>query len=289
MGRRALLWLLASCLFGSVDAYAAGPVWAVRGAHNTLYLAGSVHLLPAQDAALPHAFERAYLDSAKLVMEIDLGKVDATAMSSWLLEHGALPAGTQLRDILGEARYARVSAVAAELGLPAELLDKQAPWVVALEITDLEYVHLGFDPEAGVEAQLARRAQTDGKATGGLETLDQELGGLAALPRTDQLRMLDQTLNELNDTQQETGAVLAAWRQGNARQLAELLSREYRSFPALYQSLVSTRNQAWLPEIERLLRGNDNSLVVVGSLHLVGEGGLLELLRRDGFVPTQLD
>ena len=63
MGRTALRWFLALGLLGSLTAHAASPVWAIRGTHNTVYLAGSVHLLPAQDAALPPAFDRAYTDS----------------------------------------------------------------------------------------------------------------------------------------------------------------------------------------------------------------------------------
>ena len=66
MGRTALRWLLALGLLGSLNvSRAASPVWAVRGAHNTVYLAGSVHLLPANDAALPAAFDHAYADSAE--------------------------------------------------------------------------------------------------------------------------------------------------------------------------------------------------------------------------------
>jgi len=63
----------------------------------------------------------------------------------------------------------------------------------------------------------------------------------------------------------------------------------YQLTQALYQLLVTARNQHWLPEIERLANGSGNSLVVVGALHLVGDGGLLELLRKDGYVATQLN
>jgi hypothetical protein len=84
-------------------------------------------------------------------------------------------------------------------------------------------------------------------------------------------------------------AVLSAWRRGDAAALGSLLAREYRAFPALYRPLVTARNQRWLPQIEQLLRGEGNSLVIVGALHLVGDGGLLELLRKDGFAPVQLD
>jgi len=294
VGRQSLRWLLALGLLGGLsgtglNAQAASPIWAIHGAHNTVYLAGSVHLLPPQDAALPSAFARAYDDSARIVMELDLGKLDPMTAAGWMLEHGTLPSGTTLRTVLGEERYTRVSAAAADLGLTSEVLDGQAPWVVGIELADLEYVHLGFDPQQGVEQQLVHRAQADNKPTAGLETIDEELGGLEALSREDQLRMLDQTLDELKESSAELQDVVSAWRHGDAAKLAALLSREFRSFPALYRSLVTARNARWLPEIEQYLRGGDNCLVVVGSLHLVGEGGLLELLRKDGFTATQLN
>lgn len=289
MGRTALQRLFALCLLGSLSAHAASPVWAIRGAHSTLYLAGSVHLLPAQEAVLPPAFDRAYADSARLVMELDLGNVDQLQAAAWMHEHGALPAGTTLRSLLGEQRYSRVSSAAAELGLPMLLLENQAPWAVGIELASLEYVHLGFDPQQGVEQQLVQRAQADHMPTAGLETLNEELGGLEALSSEDQVRLLDQTMSELKQSQSEVHDVLRAWRAGDAAALAKLLAREYESFPALYRPLVTERNRHWLPQIEQFLREDRNSLVVVGALHLVGDGGLLEMLRKDGFAAQQLN
>jgi hypothetical protein len=52
---------------------------------------------------------------------------------------------------------------------------------------------------------------------------------------------------------------------------------------------VTVRNENWLPQIEALLKGSANVMVVVGSLHLVGKGGLLELLHKDGYSATQLN
>jgi uncharacterized protein len=264
-------------------------VWAIRGAHNTVYLAGSVHLLRAADAALPPGFARAYADSARLVMELDLGKLDELGTAEWMLEHGMLPADASLRGLLGEARYRRVRAAADSLGVPTESLDREAPWVVGLQLAELEYAHLGFDPEQGVEQQLVQRAQADHKPTAGLESIAQELGVFEAMPPAEQAHFLDMVLDDLGDTDTEIRPVLAAWRSGDARRLAALLAREYRSFPALYRALVTDRNTRWLPEIERLLHGTDNSLVVVGALHLVGDDGLLQALRKDGFAPVELD
>jgi uncharacterized protein YbaP (TraB family) len=191
--------------------------------------------------------------------------------------------------VLGEKRYTRVSAAATSLGLSMTGLDGQAPWVVGIEITDLAYTHEGFDPEQGVEEQLVRRAQADDKPTAGLETLPEELGGLIALSREDQMRMLDQTVDDLKDLKSELREVTGAWRHGDAARLAALLSGEYSAFPSLYKPLVTDRNQRWLPQVEELLRARENALVVVGALHLVGQGGLLELLRNKGYVVTQLN
>jgi hypothetical protein len=289
VGRRALRWLLALSLLGGLNAHAAGPVWAIRGAHNTVYLAGSVHMLPASDSSLPKAFERAYTDSSRLVMEIDLGNFDPLEATAWMMDKSALPPGTTLRGVLGEPRYQRVTSAATSFGLTMPMLDSLAPWMVGIELTDLAYVHAGFDPEDGVEEQLVRRAQSDHKSTGGLETLSEELGGLVALSREDQVKMLDQTLDETKELQAEMQDIIAAWRRGDTQRLAKLLSTEYSSFPALYRPLVTERNEKWLPQIEQMLKGEANVMVVVGALHVVGKGGLLELLRKDGYTAKQLD
>ncbi|MBV8307182.1 MAG: TraB/GumN family protein [Gammaproteobacteria bacterium] len=289
MGRTTPWWLLALGLFSSLSAQAASPVWAVRGSHNVVYLAGSIHMLPPDDAALPAGFTRAYADSTRLVMEVDLAKLDPLEAMAWMMDHGTLPAGTKLRTVLGEQRYARVAAAAASVGLPAVGLDSLAPWVVGIEITEAAYEHQGFDAEQGVEEQLLRRAEADHKPTAGLETLPEELGGLTALSSEDQIRMLDQTVDELKDIKSEMAEVTGAWRQGDAARLAKLLSSEYDGFPSLYKPLVTDRNRRWLPQVEQLLGEKDNALVVVGALHLVGDGGLIEMLRKKGYSVTQLN
>jgi uncharacterized protein len=96
-------------------------------------------------------------------------------------------------------------------------------------------------------------------------------------------------VTEMHDVGSETQSVVTAWRSGDAAKLAALLSDEYKSFPNLYRVLVTERNKRWVPQIEKLLHGNQDVFVVVGALHLVGDGGLLDLMRRDGYKPEQLN
>jgi uncharacterized protein YbaP (TraB family) len=48
------------------------------------------------------------------------------------------------------------------------------------------------------------------------------------------------------------------------------------------------RNSSWLPTVRELLDGTQDTLIVVGALHLVGDVGLIELLRGEGFEVEQL-
>jgi uncharacterized protein len=290
VGRFIRCWLLLPLvgLLGSLTARAEAPVWAIRGAHNTVYLAGSVHLLRAQDAALPSAFDRAYQDADALVMEIDLDDMDPAAAQGWMMTNGMYTDGTTLSAVIGTQRYERVEKEGNRLGVPVEALQQLEPWLVAMTLAQLQYMKLGFDPEQGVEKQLTRKATTDHKPITGLETLEEQLGLLANLSKDDQARFLDLTLEEMSEMQGETDSLLAAWRAGNAQKLAAMLSDEYKVAPTLYRMLVADRNKRWLPQIEKLLKEDKDYLVVVGALHLVGNGGLLELTKARGFQAKQL-
>ena len=278
--------LLAFCLLGSLNARAQSPVWALHGAHNTVYLAESVHLLKPGESTLPGPLAHAYADTGELVMEMDMAKLDPGNVAAWMLEHGRYPPGESMSQALGPERYAHLLARATALGLPLQELDMLRPWVAALTLTDLMYLKLGYDPQSGVEEQLVARAQQDGRPTAGLETLDEELGQLEHLSPEDQARFLDLTLEDLKDTGNETDQMLEAWRTGNNSELASQLSDAYKGFPELYRVLVSERNQHWLPEIKAFLNANHNVLIVVGALHVVGKGGLLDLLHNAGIVAT---
>ena len=55
--------------------------------------------------------------------------------------------------------------------------------------------------------------------------------------------------------------------------------------PQSYKLLDVDRNNAWLPQIEKRLTGStsNDTLVVVGALHLLGSDGVVEKLRARGY------
>lgn len=287
-GARCIAALLMLGTAAAAPRAGAANAWAVQGAHNVVYLAASVHVLRPGDK-LPAAFDRAYADSRALVMEIDLAGLDPQAGQAYVLEHGMLPEGKTLREVVGAQRYAHVETEAKRLGLPLEGLQRLAPWTVALTLTQLELARAGLDPDSGVERQLERRAATDHKSIQGLETLEEQLGLLAGMSYEDQAKFLDLSAAEGEDLDDETGEILAAWAAGDEAGLDRLLRSEYDAFPALYRRLVTDRNRRWIGELVTLLQGDANELVIVGALHLVGSKGVVALLRERGYVVRPLD
>jgi uncharacterized protein YbaP (TraB family) len=282
-------WLLLFIgLLGGLTAHAEAPVWALRGAKNTVCLAGSVHLLRAKDAKLPVAFDRAYADSAALVMEIDMDDLNPLEAQGWMLEHGLYTEAGSLSETVGKTRFGKLEQESNRLGIPVEAVERFEPWMAALTLVQLQLLKLGFDPEQGVEKQLERRARGDRKEITGFETLPEQLGLLDGLSTSDQIKFLDVTLEEMREMEGSTDELIAAWRTGNSRKLSDLLGEEYNTAPALYTTLVADRNRRWMPQLEKLLKAYKNFLVVVGTLHLVGKGGLLELTKARGFEAKQL-
>lgn len=280
-------WLLFGASLGARADAAHHIMWEVKGKHNTIYLLGSVHMLKVADSALPAAALHAYAMSKFLVMELDLNGVGAES----LLESGAeletLPEGQSLADAAGPQLYAKLLVRAQPLGLEPEILSHFQPWFAALMLQQFELAKSGFDPAAGVDEQFAVLAQADHKPIIGLETIDEQLGFFAHLSLEQQREFLRSTLQNSATAESEADAVVQAWQRGDTVKLEQLLREETNESPELYRLLTTERNRRWLPKITQLLNSDDNYLVIVGALHLIGHDGVIELLQRQGYTAVQ--
>ena len=263
-----------------------GPVWVLKGSGGgTVYLAGSVHALDATRSALPAAFEIAYRDAERLVMEIDFDDLDETAIAAFMASHAVFDGEETLRTVLGPGRFERLDREARALGLPLDSVATLEPWAVAITLTQLQLARMGLDPAKGVEQQFVARARADAKPITGLETVEDQLGALDGLSYADQARFLELTIDDIDRMPAELERMLAAWQRADLATLEGMLLDEYERFPALFTPLVDARNRLWLPQIEALLERSDDTLVIVGALHLVGRDGLLAMLERAGVTP----
>lgn len=279
---RLLAFLLCIAFAPAFAADAPAVLWSVRGAHNTVYLAGSMHFLPESEQ-LPPSLLAAYEDAEQLVMELDMDDIAPAEVQMVTLQRGMLPPDRTLEQEIGEGVFAQVQKEAGELGFDAELLQRMRPWLAGLTLTQLQLEKLGWSSQAGVEQRFVRMAAEDRKTITGLETLSTQIGLLAAMPADLQRQFVLYSVDDTVSMAAEVEKLGAAWRKGDIAALESLLNDSFRKYPALYETLTVQRNRDWLRRIEPLLKQDDDYLIIVGAAHLLGRDSVVELLRRDGY------
>lgn len=283
----ALLWLLPAAVFADSTGHPV-TMWLAEGASNRVYLLGSVHLLREQDHPLPQVIERVYDEAETLYMELDMDDLDPLLMQATINRLGMLEEGTSLRDVMGEELYADAMAAATKLDIPLEMLERTEPWYAAITVEQLVLARIGFNPLYGVEMHLLGKATGDGKEILGFESVEQQLGYLDGLSLDAQRDLLMQTLAESAALREAMDDLILAWRSGDIDYLEETLLDDVSGYPELYETIVASRNRLWVDTIDELLEHEEDYLVVVGALHLVGEDGVPRLLEQRGVRITQM-
>jgi uncharacterized protein YbaP (TraB family) len=265
-------------------------LYRVEGASGaTVYMLGSIHLLSADAYPLPQPVQNAYADAERVVFETSLDSLMARQQEMAL--RGMYQGGKTLRSELPAEVYAQVQAAApalAPLGLTMPVLDRMEPWLVALMFQAVEWQKAGLTPEHGVDMHFSGRAKQDGKPVGGLEPVELQLSLFDGMPAEAQVAFLKQSLEEAPETAEQMRQIVAAWRAGDAARIDAIMNESLDESPALYARMLTDRNAAWVPQIEQLLRGGDDVLVVVGAAHLVGEQSVVKMLRDRGYTVEQL-
>ncbi|MDZ7645106.1 MAG: TraB/GumN family protein [Woeseiaceae bacterium] len=263
-------------------------LWRVEGAANSVYLLGSIHLLRESDYPLPPVIDSAYDDAESLFMELDMDDLDPLAAQGIATELGVLSNGGSLEALLGSGPYRRAAELAERADIPLALLGSTEPWLAAINVEQLMLMRIGFDPAHGIETRFTRRAKTDSKAITGLESVRQQLEILDGLPMEVQRALLLQTLEDSLELEARMDELVRAWRTGDTGLLEQTMLRDMQEHPRLYEQLVVARNRNWTQRIVELLKADEDVLVIVGALHLVGPDGLPALLEARGYRPAQM-
>jgi uncharacterized protein YbaP (TraB family) len=135
---------------------------------------------------------------------------------------------------------------------------------------------------------MTRQAQRDGKSIEGLETIDEQLGFLDGLSPEAQNDLLIQTLGEGAEISVLMDDMISAWRTGDIAYLEDAILSEMAQYPEIYDAIVVQRNRRWVDAITELLDDEDDYLVIVGALHLIGEHGVPAMLEERGITTGQM-
>lgn len=267
------------------------PLWKVTSDKGpdkgTVYLLGSVHLLKHSDYPLSRKIEEAFFSSGTVVFELDLKESSTEDTQNLINIYSQFQDGRTLEGSLTNSTFLELKEIFGARGLNIEKAANLKPWYIATILTVSELAEMGFKPGYGVDIHYYTKAMTMGKDIQALETVEYQVALFNSMSMDDQEAFVRQTLREIGTIEDDFPEIVKAWKNGDTVGLLKLLE-QCEDFKETCQLIIDRRNRNWLPAVEKLVASGGSSMVIAGAAHMVGKGGLLNLLREKGYRVEQL-
>lgn len=277
------------------DAPAGAPpvplLWKVSDADNAVYLLGSFHLLKPSDYPLSQDAEAAFADAKAVVFEVDPADLTSPETLAKFQRAAGYQDGKTLSQVLPADVKQKLEQVLAVSGGSLAQVEGSEPWAITMGMMIGMAQAAGFRQEQGMDMHFIRRAAEAGKPVSGLETIDDQIAALDGAPHDEQAYSLGELLKNPQESVTELLKLHTMWRAGDAGGLdGEFRHKMKAEIPVSYRLVNTERNEAWVPRIAQRLEqpGRDNTLFVVGALHLLGEDGVVEKLRARGYAVERI-
>ena len=199
------------------------------------------------------------------------------------------PPEQTLESVVGSERFAALSSALSTYGVPADYVNRMKPWAAMMTLSTPP-------PKTGffMDLSLSLRASGNGLEVVGLETLEQQLAFLQDMPMSMQLSLLDQAIVEFARVTEAHDQMVHAYLENDLVVLQTLTQEQLQAVGQqasdyFIEEGIHARNhrmfESLLPHLQ-----TGGVFVAVGALHLPGEEGLLNLLRRSGFelIPLEM-
>jgi len=268
----AVLLALAGC--GKPPVEARPAMWRVSDGDTTIYLLGSIHLLPANVRWRTPIVERAIAESDTLVLESSPDEqTDFRAIATGV---GLKPAA----DRVSPGKRPVLEEMIARSGASRETLDSYKDWALATTLAAGDAIASGADTRNGVEAELWSAFSSAGKTRLAFYHAKDQLAQLDNLPESDQRKMLRNIL----EGKENYGETLKAWTTGDMASLEKTAE-----CTPLEGKLVGQPNVYWSRWIAARMKQPGTALVAVGLGHMAGPYALPKMLAARGLKVERIE
>lgn len=280
--------LIIGCSLLSLSSVAQTSVWQVKKGSDSIYIGGTLHILPKAQMPLPSEFEHAYLQADTIILEAPLPDPKDSQAQMKMMQTLSYQKGETLADKLTPSVKADLESKLAEFGVNLNELNSFRPFMVSVILMSMELQKQQLIGE-GVDAYFAKRAEADKKPQQYLETLDFQLQLFKKMGENNEDKFINTNLSQLENYAEQFNSMMKAWRSGDTESLNQLVVKPLQqNDPDTFKTLLKERNYNWLPKVEALFNNQQKELVLVGAGHLVGEHNLLSLLSAQGYTVTQV-
>lgn len=259
-------------------------LWKVADEDTTIYLFGTIHVLPKNLVWFEGPVAKALDESEQFITEIP--DAPAAEQQKAVQAIGLLSGGT-LRSLMGKADRAAYEKLLTRLKIPHDAFDKFEPWLAGISLGTMPYAMAGYGEADGAESILRKAALAKGKKEGALETMGFQLGLFDGLSREAQMRFLNEAVRDFDKAFPLIDAMVKHWGAGEPEELARVLNSEMDD-PALAEALLFQRNRDWAVWIAARMRQPGRVFVAVGAGHLAGERSVQHVLKIKGITAERV-
>jgi len=263
-----------------------------NGLEKPSYIVGTYHIVDDSFVDSIAGIRQALADCQQVygeVLKADLTSADSLAFKKAQL----LPEGMTIDKLLSSEEMDRLNAFVKRI-IGTDLSNPQLASLCHLTPTTL-YLSLSviiFAKKYGglmksgtmIDAFFLKEASKQGKSAGGLETMDFQLtllyGGTMEEQKEALMCMVDN--GEIIEKMEED--IAQAYLSRDLNRLKEILDRKMAicSSPEETAKMLDNRNADWLTKMPGIMNEKP-TLFAVGAGHLLGENGVLNLLRKAGY------
>ena len=259
-------------------------LWRAHNGDSTLYLFGSLHILPPGYVWTTPAIEAAMAASDLFIFEVPIDEATFEEEKQFIVENGFLARQQTLRGLLSQIEFQRYSSVMKRAGLKPFFYERYQPWLAAL-VLGLAYLH-GDNIVSlnGADDAIKDYARELGKSLLYLETPREQMALLNRGNHNSQLKALKNLLISLPRVRTQDREMRQTWSGGDAKAFTALLEGYFEGRPEAQELLINGRNRNWMPALKQsLARHGGTTMLTVGAAHIGGKMGLIGLLCGQGY------
>jgi uncharacterized protein YbaP (TraB family) len=196
--------------------------------------------------------------------------------------------GETLRKYLDADTLQTLETYLKSKGLPFDSMLKFKPGFLSVTLTGIELQRLGLIG-IGVDEFYSLRALNEKKPIKHLETVNEQLEILSSMGEGNENSFISYSLAEMKNLPELFPTMKNAWRTGDNAKLRMVALAPWKDkFPQVYRSILTQRNNCWMPKIKNMLQTKEVEFILFGALHLVGDDGILQQLNDAGYTVTNL-
>lgn len=260
------------------------------------WLLGTMHLSDPRVTELPPEAKAAFDAASVVVLESD-EILDQQRAAAGLMARPDLMYFSGKETIADHVTPDERKLLEDELmkrGMPFNAIIKMKPWLltsmVALPRCELSRKAQGIP---FLDMKLAKDGLAAGKEVKGVETLAEQLEVIAGLPMSFHVKSLVGTVKYPQFTADMMETTLQLYLRGEIGLVfpagvlfaPEKDAADYKDMALFEERLITMRNHKMADRGEPIL-ARGNVFMAVGALHLIGDEGLVELLRGKGYTVT---